>query len=73
MSDIRDMLSGIETMAVRGPLDVQITGITHDSRQVKEGDCFIAISGYKDDGNKYVNDAVAGGAKLVISETGPFL
>lgn len=71
MSDIRDMLSGIETMAVRGPLDVQITGITHDSRQVKEGDCFIAISGYKDDGNKYVNDAVAGGAKLVISETGP--
>lgn len=71
MSNIRDLLEGIETMSVRGALDVKITGITHDSRQVKEGDCFIAISGYKDDGNKYVDEAVARGAKLVISETGP--
>ena len=71
MSTIRDLLAGIETMEVRGSLDVQISGITQDSRHVNEGNCFIAISGYKDDGNKYIDDAVSKGAVLVISETSP--
>ena len=71
MSTIRDLLAGIETMEVRGSLDIQISGITQDSRHVNEGNCFIAISGYKDDGNKYIDDAVSKGAVLVISETSP--
>ena len=71
MSNIRNLLAGIETIEVRGSLDIQITGITQDSRQVNEGNCFIAISGYKDDGNKYIDDAVSKGAILVISETSP--
>jgi len=71
MSNIRDILAGIETMEIRGSLGVNISGISHDSRLVKEGNCFIAISGYKDDGNKYIDDAVSKGAVLVISETSP--
>ncbi len=69
MINIRDLLAGIETMDVRGSLDVPVTGITHDSRQVDKGNCFIAIMGFKDDGNKYIDDAISRGAVLVISET----
>jgi len=70
MIRIKELLRGIETIEVHGNTDLNITGITHDSRMIKEGYCFVAISGYKEDGNKYVRDAVSRGARLVISETG---
>ncbi len=70
MRSIRELLSGIEIIDIKGPQNIPISGITQDSRNVKEGYCFIAIKGYSDDGNKYVNDAVERGAKLVVSEAG---
>jgi len=71
MITIRELLAGIETMEVTGPLDTEITGIAYDSRRVAPGDCFIAISGFRDDGNRYVGDAVTRGAALIISEAAP--
>ncbi len=68
MISVKELLKGIETIEITGPFDTNISGITHDSRSVSEGYCFIAISGFKDDGNKYVDDAIKRGAKLIISE-----
>ncbi|MBL0061945.1 MAG: UDP-N-acetylmuramoyl-L-alanyl-D-glutamate--2,6-diaminopimelate ligase [bacterium] len=47
-----------------------VTGVSYDSRKVKPGDVFIAISGHKDDGAKYVNVALDRGASAVIFEAG---
>ncbi|MYA78377.1 MAG: UDP-N-acetylmuramoyl-L-alanyl-D-glutamate--2,6-diaminopimelate ligase [Gemmatimonadetes bacterium] len=47
----------------------EIGGIVHDSRSVKPGDVFVALcepSGR--DGHKYVRDAVARGASVVVQE-----
>lgn len=71
MINIKELLAGIEAIEVNGTLDTYITGITHDSRSVSDGYCFIAISGFRDDGNRYIEDAVEKGAKLVISESAP--
>ena len=43
-----------------------------DSRRIKEGDTFIALKGYSDDGHKYVLDAIKNGAKKVIVEHGEY-
>jgi UDP-N-acetylmuramoyl-L-alanyl-D-glutamate--2,6-diaminopimelate ligase len=48
--------------------DPEITGLTYDSRKVKPGYIFFAIRGLKDDGNKYINDAIRNGAVLIFSE-----
>ncbi len=48
--------------------DFEVTGLAYDSRKVKKGYIFFAIRGLKDDGNKYVNDAVKNGAALIITE-----
>lgn len=45
-----------------------VSGVSYDSRKVKTSDVFIAISGYKEDGAKYVNDAIARGAIAIITE-----
>lgn len=45
---------------------VQITGITADSRAVKPGYLFAALSGTRTDGARYVPGAVASGAAAVL-------
>ena len=47
------------------PEDVLVTGISIDSRQVKEGNLFIAIPGTKTDGHDFIQAAVGQGAAVV--------
>lgn len=46
----------------------EITGITCDSRSVKEGYAFVCIKGAKSDGHDYAQKAVEGGAAVVVAE-----
>lgn len=48
--------------------DSEITGITYDSRKVREGNIFFAVRGLKDDGSKYIHEAIRKGARIVFSE-----
>ncbi len=43
-----------------------------DSRKVKDGDTFIALKGYNEDGHKYIYDAIKRGAKKIIAEHGNY-
>ncbi len=48
--------------------DIEIKGISIDSRTVKKGNIFFALPGTKDDGTKYAIDAVKNGAVCVVAE-----
>ena len=50
---------------------VDIRGVTADSRTVKPGDLFIALTGAKDDGLRFVAQALAAGAAAVVAERTP--
>ena len=43
-----------------------INHITSDSRKVTANSIFVAVSGLKDDGHKYIEDAIAKGCKIII-------
>ena len=45
-----------------------ITGLSLDSRRVKKGDIFFALKGSSQDGNKYIDEAITNGAKLVFTD-----
>ncbi len=47
---------------------VDITGITSDSREIKEGYAFVCIKGVADDGHNYAASAAQKGAVAVITE-----
>ena len=47
--------------------NIEISNITYDSRKVKEGSLFIAISGQNEDGHDYIYEAVNKGASAVIA------
>lgn len=44
------------------------TGISCDSRKVKPGNAFVAIRGFKTDGNLYINEAIKNGAKIIFTD-----
>lgn len=46
----------------------RITGVTKDSKQVKDGYAYFAFAGTKVDGNKYIGNAIKNGAKVIITE-----
>lgn len=48
--------------------DVEITGITSDSREIKDGYAFVCIKGVADDGHNYAVTAAQKGAAVVITE-----
>ena len=48
--------------------DLDIGGVTADSRTVKKGDLFAAIAGGKTDGLRFVGPAIVGGAVAVLAE-----
>ena len=47
--------------------NIEITGITTDSKTVNKGDVFIAIPGKNHDGHDYIKEAILAGAKAIIS------
>lgn len=51
--------------------DVEIQGISYDTRTIKPGEVFVALRGYKADGHDFVEEAYAKGAAAVVSEEGP--
>ncbi|HEY7247582.1 MAG TPA: UDP-N-acetylmuramoyl-L-alanyl-D-glutamate--2,6-diaminopimelate ligase [Xanthobacteraceae bacterium] len=50
---------------------LDLAGISADSRAVKPGDLFVAVSGLRDDGLRFVDQAIASGAVAVMAERAP--
>lgn len=48
--------------------EVTVTHLTTDSREVKEGDLFIALRGEIENGNRYISAALSAGAALILCE-----
>lgn len=60
MKKISDLIESIN-------LDIDILGITDDSRKVKEGYLFVATQGFNEDHYFYVDEAIEKGAVFIVS------
>lgn len=57
-------------LGAQASADAVVTGVSIDSRTVKQGDLYIAIKGERYDGHKFINSAVENGAAAVICSKG---
>ena len=71
MSQLKDILYGVSLQEVAGRTDVEINNIVFDSRKVKAGDLFVAISGTHVDGHQYISQVIEMGAKVIVCEVAP--
>ncbi|HLR35269.1 MAG TPA: UDP-N-acetylmuramoyl-L-alanyl-D-glutamate--2,6-diaminopimelate ligase [Tissierellales bacterium] len=65
---LKNLIKNIDVKKIIGSLDLEITGINHDSREIKPGDLFVAIEGFNVDGHDFLNEVGYKGAKAVIVE-----
>jgi UDP-N-acetylmuramoyl-L-alanyl-D-glutamate--2,6-diaminopimelate ligase len=65
------LLDALPERRVVGAPPSTVRGLTADSRQVEPGDCFVAVPGFKADARRFVPDAIARGACLVVTEGEP--
>jgi UDP-N-acetylmuramoyl-L-alanyl-D-glutamate--2,6-diaminopimelate ligase len=68
---LQDILGSIEYLEVHADGNLQIGGITADSRRVKKDDLFVAISGFTSDGNRFIPMAMDKGAAVVVTAKKP--
>ena len=59
----------LAVLAASGALDLDIQGVTSDSRAVRPGFLFAALPGSATDGRRFISDAVARGAVAVLTHT----
>ena len=68
---LSEILTSIQTKAVVGPADIEITDVNIDSRRIANGHLFVAIKGTQTDGHKFIPKAVELGAAAVLCEDMP--
>ena len=56
------LLEKLEILEANASLDMEVSGVAYDSRQVETGFAFVAIAGFATDGNKYIPMAAQKGA-----------
>ena len=65
---LSELIKSVNALDVAGDEQVEIKGITYDSRKVKPGWLFVAIPGANADGAAYISDALSNGAAAIVSE-----
>ena len=63
---LKDLIFALPRKEIRGNAAVQVKGLAYHSGAVQEGFLFAAIRGLKEDGTKYVPDALARGARVLL-------
>lgn len=65
---LTELIKTIEITEVKGDLNLNVRGVTYDSRKALPGFMFICISGYSTDGHQYAQQAVDNGATVLVTE-----
>lgn len=68
MKDLKEILYGVGIQRVHGSTSNKIARITFDSRDIQEGDVFVAIKGTASDGHDFIEDVIAKGCTSIVCE-----
>ena len=71
MAQLKDILYKVTINAVVGTTSVSVNAVNFDSRNITQGDVFVAIKGTLTDGHKYIDLAIQKGAIAIVCEVLP--
>ncbi len=67
--ELKSILAGLEDLKIKGKIEnTEVKTIVDNSEKIKEGDMFVAIDGFTEDGHKYIPDAIKKGAKVIMAQ-----
>ena len=68
---LRELVKDLNIIGGSADPDMNIGGVSYDSRKTQPGDLFVAVRGFETDGHRYIPAAMAKGAAAVLCEEPP--
>lgn len=62
------LIENLTDKVITGDTNIDINKIEYNSQKIEQNDIFVAIKGYKEDGNDYIKEAVEKGAVCIVTE-----
>lgn len=63
---LSDLIEDLPVRKIKGSTDIEITGLTQNSKLVEPGNLFACIVGFATDGHEYIPEAIGRGAKAIL-------
>lgn len=68
---LRELVKNLSIIEMNADAELEISGVSYDSRKTEKGDMFVAIRGFEADGHKFIPKAVENGAAVILCEEKP--
>lgn len=68
---LSQLLRGVSVRECHADMEMEISGVSYDSRKTAAGDLFVAMTGYETDGHKFIPMARDKGAACVLCQERP--
>ena len=65
---LKEILVGLDKIRAKGELDVEVSNISSNSKEVKKGDMFVVINGFESNGAEYIEEAIQNGAEVIMAQ-----
>ena len=66
---LKEIIKNLVVLDSNADMEMEIGGISYDSRKTQSGDLFVAIRGFESDGHRFIPKAVEKGAAAVLCES----
>lgn len=68
---LRELIKNLSIIEMNADAELEISGVSYDSRKTEKGDMFVAIRGFEADGHKFIPKAAENGAAVILCEEKP--
>lgn len=68
---LKELIKKLNVISAAADGELEISGISYDSRKTQPGDLFVAVKGLETDGHKYIPTALKKGAEAILCEDIP--
>ena len=68
MKTLANILTNIDTISIKGSVDLQFEAIVFDSRKANDTSLFVAIKGFTMDGHDFIPKVIEQGCKIIVTE-----
>ena len=71
MAELRDILYSVRITSTSGDMNIDVKGVSFDSRKANTGFLFVAVKGTQSDGHTFIDKAITLGAVVIVCEVLP--
>lgn len=68
---LQELIKNLNVLEINADPELEISGVSYDSRAAQNGDLFVAIKGFEADGHRFIPKAAENGAVAVLCEKKP--